>query len=570
MPICRKDGCDAETGRPTYVLCEEHRKMVRERTKKRLRLKDANVPTTCSSTTEFNISQTFSKHQRREVTQTLTSRTILKNADGTTTTKEFVRTTTKAEEVISSMTNAVKEIHSSSVQCYQQAIKNKYKCGLSNYDRVKQVVSKLNVTRSPFRQEETLFESLRRMTLPEMVEQEETFLRQAFKSLPQFTRIEKVLPHISQYSALHEMITNVQNDYDVYMPYKEYFNFSTSDAVEKKVQDEVRLDQQKRICEYFDDPDVREKELKRQRLFVDKFILWGGERRLPTWKDMYTDMNKQEFLRNKISTDHVRNLLEKPKNWILKTDFSTSKEARMTISLQLYDDMNDAIHTNNVFSQGGAWDDWKSKICEHYLLLKLLIGNVPAEVKINPKGIRKNVPFRHLLDGSFFDLDYAFFNGRRTEDIGELSIIMENSCEILNVCIEMTLLDQKIQPICEALTTSEILRFKNDPVWALVTPDNLIKRHLSSADSNITESIDKLLNGNYPGDGLTQKRLLDMVETAYMNYGQDGNPYNDVYYQRLANMLPATYKQRLDNNKSQRLPPDLSQLMDARQKKITF
>jgi hypothetical protein len=59
-----------------------------------------------------------------------------------------------------------------------------------------------------------------------------------------------------------------------------------------------------------------------------------------------------------------------------------------------------------------------------------------------------------------------------------------------------------------------------------------------------------------------------MVETVYMNHGQDGNPYNNAHYSRLADMLPASHKQRLDNNKSQNLPRDMLQLMNSRQKKL--
>jgi hypothetical protein len=566
MNVCRKTGCGLPTGRPTYVFCEEHRKIGRKRTQNhRLKLKGVSETTTSASNISNEFSQTFSQHQRSEVTESKTDRIIHRNLDGTSITKETVTAVTKAEEVICSMTNTVKEIHSSSVQFYQQSITEKYKNALSNHDRIKYVTSKLKATDSPFDyRQETLFDSLQSMTLPELLEQEEQFLRRALESV---STLQDVLPLVPIHSALREMIVHVQKDYDLYMPYTEYSNVSTSDEVEEQVFRKGRLLQQERIREHFDNPEVHATELKRHFLFVDHSMIWFGERRMPTLQQMYTDMKKQEDTREEISTKHVQSLLDDP-SWRPTQTISPSEEPRMKTALDLYDHMNDAIYTNCVFEQGSAWDAWKSKICEHYLLLKLLIGDTPEDVKMFPQSIRRGVSHRELMDSSFFELDFAFYNGRRTEDVGELSITMENSREITGVCIEMPLLLQKLQPVCDALVAAEIRRFKQDPAWSLVTPDNLIKRHLGSADSNITESIDKLLSGTYPEDGMTQKRLLDMVETVYMNHGQDGNPYNNAHYSRLADMLPASHKQRLDNNKSQNLPREMLQLMNSRQKKL--
>ena len=566
MNVCRKTGCGLPTGRPTYVFCEEHRKIGRKRTQNhRLKLKGVSETTTSASNISNEFSQTFSQHQRSEVTDSKTDRVIHKNLDGTSITKETVTAVTKAEEVICSMTNAVKEIHSSSVQFYQKSITEKYKHALSNHDRIKYVTSKLKAIDSPFDyRQETLFYSLQSMTLPELLEQEEQFLRRALAGV---STLQDVLPLVPIHSALHEMIVHVKKDYDLYMPYTEYSVVSTSDEVEEQVFRKGRLLQQERIREHFDNPEVHATELKRHFLLADHSVIWFGERRMPTLQQMFTDMKKQEDTREEISTKHVQSLLEDP-SWHPTQTISPSEEPRMKTALELYDHMNEAIYTNCVFEQGSAWDAWKSKICEHYLLLKLLIGDTPEDVNLSPQSIRRGVSHRELMDSSFFELDFAFYNCRRTEDVGELSVIMEDSREITGVCIEMPLLLQKLQPVCDALVATEIRRFQHDPAWALVTPDNLIKRHLGSADSNITESIDKLLSGTYPEDGMTQQRLLDMVETVYMNHGQDGNPYTNAHYSRLADMLPAHYKQLLDNNKSQNLPHDMLQLMNSRQKKI--
>lgn len=566
MNVCRKTGCGLPTGRPSYVFCEEHRKIGRKRTQNhRLKLKGVSETTTSAGSISNEFSQTFSQHQRSEVTESKTDRIIHRNLDGTSITKETVTAITKAEEVICSMTNTVKEIHSSSVQFYQQSITEKYKHALSNHDRIKYVTSKLKATDSPFDyRQETLFDSLQSMTLPELLEQEEQFLRRALEGVSTLQEVTTLVPI---HSALREMIVHVQKDYDLYMPYTEYSNVSTSDEVEEQVFLKGRLLQQERIREHFDNPEVHSTELKRHFLFVDHSMIWFGDRRMPTLQQMYTDMKKQEDTREEISTKHVQTLLDDP-SWRPTKTIASSEEPRMKRALDLYDHMNEAIYAKCVFEQGSAWDAWKSKICEHYLLLKLLIGDTPEDVKMFPQSIRKGITCRELMDSSFFDLDFAFYNGRRTEDVGEISITMEDSREITGVCIEMPLLLQKLQPVCDALVATEIRRFKQDPAWALVTPDNLIKRHLGSADSNITESIDKLLSGTYPEDGMTQKRLLDMVETVYMNHGQDGNPYNNSHYSRLADMLPASHKQRLDNSKSQNLPHEMLQLMNSRQKKI--
>ena len=497
-----------------------------------------------------------------------TDRIIHQNSDGTSVIKETVVAVTKAEEVMCSMQTTVTAIHASAVSSYQtQLTNNQTTSALSLHDRVQYVEGRLKDTDSPF-SDQTLWESLQAMSLQQCMEKEEGFLVHSLSSDPK--SLAEVLTHLPPTSALAEMVRKVQEDVEVYIPYQVYSEAMNSPLVEEAVLRKGRSLHEGRLRHHLEDPVVQKREKQRlKRLHRDRVVDFGDRYMGVDFGDMdLQETHRRELASAKVATQLGLLDWRADRDLRFREDADESKEARMNTAVVLYDQFQDCLDSGRVMAE--AWlEAWKPKICEHYLILQLLMGKAPPPEILVQSEVMEVIPCKELVESSFFQLDYAFHQSRlHTENVGDFSVLIPGTRRISSVVVEMSLLSRDWTPIFQRVVHSEVQRYKNDPAWAIMTPENLILRHLSRASQGTTESLDKLLAGRYADDGKTQAQLLEMVERVYVNHDPlVANQTENVHFARLSNLLPAGYRRQLDQgaqSQQKRLPPDLIKLMEAR------
>jgi hypothetical protein len=454
-----------------------------------------------------------------------TQRVIEKKNDGTSITTETENTFTKAEEIVVTMTKRVEEIHQVAVEQYAINKKKEYSNGLSQHNRVLFVKEKLKNTQSPFLDAETLLESIQRMTIPMLLEAERKFFQDALLQ----HRTDLQLP---PQSAIHELLKTVKLDFDLYMPFQLYSTHSVCVEVEDKVDTLGNWLHQPEIFKHHQRSQKNEK-LREEKL--SNGIVWFGNMYIPSQKMQLHVMKEQEKLRDKLASEYVAKNINQP-GWKF---VPFKKQARMERAVELYDSFEDSRATASVFESGGVWSDFQGYLCAYYITMKLLVGSPGSALKdIEHRPTRIQTMSRDALSShSFFSLNSAFFAGRENEDLGFIDVTVPGIPVITNVALEMVLLHKmEYMHIFDALLAKDVEKYSHDPVWKLVTPENMIHRGLSCASSDATEKIDKLLAGRYKEDGLVQNELLDIVEKAYISAGSA----------RLASFLPTTRKAQLD------------------------
>jgi hypothetical protein len=576
-----------------YKMCVTHRNQANARVKKaRMSTVDErrSAQVSSSSTAEQSHSQT--RRERQEHTETKIDRVIHHNADGTSVTTETVVATTNASEVITSFQTTIKAIHTTAVSTYHARLSSKYATVGADHDRVRYLTELLQKHPSPFHAE-TMYASLQSMTMWELAEKEEAFILRALMDKDART-LDQVLANLPQTSALAELLTTVKRDVDVYLPYQVYRDALKSEAVEKAVHDEGRRVYQERLRKHLEDPVVQAREELRQLRYRSGMIDFG-DRFINEHE--FEDLEAQEKLQRKLASKCVADQLGF-KNWnserCLRFDSikDEHQEKRMEESVSIYDQFNDfGDDLDRVMQQ--IWEEvLKPRVCEHYLILQLLVGKpMPPPITIYPESVEHTTHRRVKATSFFFSNYYKYWNTNEEDEVAHFTLCMPGSFQIQGICVQMSLLHNGWNGPFQEMLKTEVDRYQADPAWAKVTPENLILRHLAqgvcvcvcvcaferhpptmkdthththtythtyTATPDVTKSIDRLLTGCYADDGKTQQQMLAMVDSVYVNHDPGvASPLECLQFSRLTSYLPASYKQRLNQTQAVAMPPGL-------------
>lgn len=504
-------------------MWKKKKKPVARRPKKAVVVGAASVSSSCSQSQKHRIATTKVK----------TKRVIYRRNDGSSRTEEYVTSVTKAEEVISEMKMTTEAIRQKTITSFKDEKHALYETANILHDRMQFVNNQLGCAPSPF-SDDTLLASVASMSLGDLLVAERQFLMHA---LEESATIQSVLQSLPPASALTELITGIVLDFETYLPYQLYMDAAYSEELEHKMERADWLRRQERILHSWDG----HKEAKRMKSLLDTGVVHFGDR------DYHesVDLDEGEKLREDLASAEVGRSLNNP-GWHKSKDLHYDghgrmfERGRMEEAMVLYDGLTECITDKTAFVEGGIWSLLQSRLCEHYLLMKLLAGGQldQESIGIHPQGVRA-VPIRQLHADSFFHLDHARSNARSAEDVGVFSVLIAGVPEIHNVVLEMSVLHRLWSSTCSRITKCNVDQYRDDTRWGLFTPENLIRMQLGCEDAATVEALDKLAGPHVLG---ARNQVLSMAEKFYMNR----DAVDDIHMDRIASLFPPAYRAQLD------------------------